>query len=338
MGMKRWLRRIAAAIAVFAFAVWLNNTSLFTAPAGGGIHLLAHRGVHQTYSREGLQNDTCTAQRIDPPAHDYLENTLPSMEAAFAAGADVVEFDIHPTTDGQFAVLHDWTVDCRTEGKGVTRTHSMAALKALDIGYGYTADGGKTYPFRGKGVGLMPTLDEVLARFPDRRLLINIKSDDPKEGDLLAARLAAIAPERRALLAAYGGNQPIARLREKLPDLTVMSRGGLKRCMLRYIGYGWTGIMPEACRNTVVLLPVNIAPWIWGYPHKLPARFAAVGTRVYITGTLDDTGFSSGVDSAEMLARLPQGFAGGVWTNKIELIGPLAKKAELAQSGRAIGP
>ncbi len=328
--MKRRLRWIAAAIAVFAFAVWLNNSSLIVSPSDGGIELLAHRGVHQTYSREGLKNDTCTASRIHPPTHEFLENTLPSMEAAFAAGADIVEFDIHPTTDGQFAVLHDWTVDCRTNGKGVTREHSMAELKALDIGYGYTADGGRTFPFRGKGVGLMPTLDEVLARFPDKRLLINVKSDDPREGDLLAARLAQLPPERRALLAAYGGNQPIARLRERLPDLRAMSRSSLKRCMISYIGYGWTGFVPAACRNSLVLLPINIAPWIWGYPNRLLARMQAVGARVYVTGKLDDTGFSSGVDDAELFARLPASFAGGVWTNKIELIGPLAKKEAIA--------
>jgi glycerophosphoryl diester phosphodiesterase len=43
----------------------------------------------------------------------------------------------------------------------------MTSLKKLDIGYGYTADGGKTYPFRGKAIGLMPTLTEVLQAFPD---------------------------------------------------------------------------------------------------------------------------------------------------------------------------
>ncbi len=72
------------------------------------------------------------------------------MHAAFDAGADIVEFDVHPTTDGHFAVFHDWTLDCRTDGKGVTREHTLAELKKLDAGYGYTADGGKTYPLRGK--------------------------------------------------------------------------------------------------------------------------------------------------------------------------------------------
>jgi glycerophosphoryl diester phosphodiesterase len=96
-----------------------------------------------------VRNDTCTAARMLPPEHDYLENTIASMEASFKAGADIVEFDVHPTTDGHFAVFHDWTLDCRTNGKGVTREHSLQELKTLDIGYGYTADGGKTFPFRG---------------------------------------------------------------------------------------------------------------------------------------------------------------------------------------------
>src|SRR6478735_11280754 len=103
------------------------------------------------------------------------------MHAAFAAGADIVELDVHPTTDGQFAVLHDWTVDCRTEGTGETRSHDMASLKLLDIGYGYTADNGATYPFRGKGVGMMPEFKEVLAAFPDHQFLVNYKSNEARE-------------------------------------------------------------------------------------------------------------------------------------------------------------
>ncbi|SCM79097.1 hypothetical protein KL86SPO_20397 [uncultured Sporomusa sp.] len=32
--------------------------------------------------------------------HPYLENTIASMEAAFQAGADIVELDVHITKDG----------------------------------------------------------------------------------------------------------------------------------------------------------------------------------------------------------------------------------------------
>ena len=180
--MGRKLKYAAAAIAVAAAALYINNTNLLAAHRDGKPVLLAHRGMAQRFDARDLKNDTCTAARMLPSAHDYLENTIRSMRAGFDAGADIVEIDVHPTTDGAFAVFHDWTLDCRTDGYGVTREHTMAELKRLDIGYGYTSDGGKSFPFRGKGVGMMPTLDEVLASFPDKRLLVNVKSRGPSEG------------------------------------------------------------------------------------------------------------------------------------------------------------
>src|SRR5207248_7119045 len=145
--------------------------------------------------------------------------TIRSMRASFDAGADVVELDVHPTTDGEFAVFHDWTLDCRTDGQGVTREQSMAKLKMLDIGYGYTADGGKTFPFRGKGIGMMPTLTEVLAAFPEQRLLINVKSRDPSEGDKLAAVLNKLPAARRAQIMVYGGDEPVEVVRQQTPEI-----------------------------------------------------------------------------------------------------------------------
>ena len=58
-------------------------------------------------------------------------------------------------------------------------------MQTLDIGYGYTHDGGKTYPFRGLGVGAMPSLTEVLNTFPVERILINIKSNSKSEARLI---------------------------------------------------------------------------------------------------------------------------------------------------------
>lgn len=217
--MRKIWRPFAAGVLVVATLVYLNNTALLIeAPVGDPV-LLAHRGISQRYHTEGLERDTCTATRIVTPTHAYLENTIASMQASFAAGADIVELDVHPTTDGQFAVFHDWTIDCRTDGQGVTREKSMAELKRLDIGYGYTADGGKTFPFRGKFVGMMPTLDEVLATFPGRRFLINVKSNDPKEGELLAQALKRLVPNERDHLMVYGGDRPIAAFRQLMPEI-----------------------------------------------------------------------------------------------------------------------
>ena len=58
-----------------------------------------------TFHMDGITGETCTAKRIYEPEHPFLENTIPSMEAAFEAGADIVELDVQPTTDGEFAAF-----------------------------------------------------------------------------------------------------------------------------------------------------------------------------------------------------------------------------------------
>jgi glycerophosphoryl diester phosphodiesterase len=322
----RKIGHIAAAIAVVAAIVYINNSNLLAAHRDGKPVMLAHRGIAQRFDERDLKNDTCTAARMLPPAHGYLENTIESMRAGFDAGADIVELDVHPTTDGEFAVFHDWTLDCRTDGHGVTREHSMAYLKKLDIGYGYTADGGKTFPFRGKGLGMMPTLAEVLAAFPQRRLLINVKSRDPSEGEKLAAVLNTLTAERRAQIMVYGGDEPIEIVRKLVSDIRTISRAAIKSCLIGYIGYGWSGVVPNACSNAMVLVPVNVAPWLWGWPDRFLNRMNAASSEVFVLGPYRGGEFSTGIDTPEQLARLPENYSGGIWTNEIETIAPLAAK------------
>jgi glycerophosphoryl diester phosphodiesterase len=312
---------VGAGFIIAAAAIWFNNTSLWIAPAAKST-LLAHRGLAQTYGTEGLTATTCTAARIFPPEHGFIENTQPSMRAAFAAGADIVELDIHPTTDGQFAVFHDWTLDCRTDGRGVTREHSLADLKKLDVGHGYTADGGKTWPFRGKGTGLLPSLDEVLAAFPDKRFLIHIKSNDPAEGRHLAARLQLLPPAQLQRLMVYGGALPVAEVRAKL-DIATMSGATLKRCLIRYFLLGWSGYVPADCDRSLLLVPANYAPWLWGWPNRFLDRMGQHRSAVFVIGRHEGEDFSKGIDRIEDLALLPTGYAGGIWTNRIDRIAPV---------------
>src|SRR5262249_18376964 len=124
MPKKRYLA--LAGLGVAAAAIYAMNASWLAPTPTERPLLLAHRGDYQRYDRTGLTYDTCTARRIFKPTSRLLENTLPSMRASLDAGADVIELDVHPTTDGQFAVFHDWTVDCRTDGHGATRDHTMA--------------------------------------------------------------------------------------------------------------------------------------------------------------------------------------------------------------------
>ena len=326
------MKRALLVFVILVGAIYLWNASwLALAPSAAELRFVAHRGVHQTFHREGLTSETCTAARIHSPTHALIENTLPAMRAAFAAGAEIVELDVHPTTDGKLAVFHDWTLDCRTEGEGRTRDHDMAYLKTLDVGYGYTADGGKTFPLRGKGVGVMPALDEVLAAFPDGKFIVNFKSNEAREGDMLAALLGENPQWRKAVWGAYGGDPPTLAAKARLPELNIWTRIGLKSCVMQYIALGWTGYVPTACRTTQVMVPINIAPWLWGWPNRFQQRMVAAGSQIILLGAYGagDPG-TTGIDDAATLAKVPRGFGGLVWTNRIESVGRVRRATSAA--------
>jgi glycerophosphoryl diester phosphodiesterase len=78
--------------------------------------------------------------------------------------------------------------------------------------------------------------------------------------------------------------------------------------------------VPEACRNTVVYVPINIAPWLWGWPDRFLSRMESARSSVFVIGPYHGGEFSSGVDTAKDLAQLPIGYSGGIMTNDIENI------------------
>jgi glycerophosphoryl diester phosphodiesterase len=287
--------------------------------------LLAHRGIAQTFPSEGIDRDTCTAARIHPPTHEFLENTIPSMKAAIAAGADVIELDVRPTTDGEFAVFHDWTLDCRTNGRGRTRDHAMAYLRTLDAGYGYTADGGKTFPFRGKAIGAIPSLSDVLDAFPAQRFLINVKSNDPDEGAALARFINALPEVRQRTLAVYGGERPVEVVRITVPNVITLSREALKACVYRDMIVGWFGATPNECEKRLLVIPLSDANWLWGWPHRFVERMTRAGSAVYLIGDRRSHS-ASAIDTPEDLARVPGAFKGGIWTDEIQQVGETLKR------------
>ncbi|MDE2720637.1 glycerophosphodiester phosphodiesterase [Candidatus Palauibacter polyketidifaciens] len=103
------------------------------------------------------------------------ENTLPSFEHAVRVGADAVELDLHRSADGRLMVIHDPSLDRLTEGTGPVEERTLDELRAFDAGYRFTTDRGKTFPFRGTGVGI-PTLEEVLEVLGDLPVVAEIKS------------------------------------------------------------------------------------------------------------------------------------------------------------------
>jgi len=104
-------------------------------------------------------------------------NALPGYGTLPEYGV-LLEMDVWCSADGEIIVSHDETLSSQTNGQGLIREYSLQELKKLDAGYTFSPDGGKSFPFRGKGHTL-PTLPEVLTRFQDSRISIDIKRNDP---------------------------------------------------------------------------------------------------------------------------------------------------------------
>ena len=312
-------RNLTLAIVSFALiGLYLGNNSWLVSSTPGERILLSHRGLHQTYSPIGVERMDCTAIIIDTPIHDFQENTLASIKAAFQLGADMVEIDIHPTTDGEFIVFHDWTLDCRTNGKGVVREQNTAYLKSLDIGYGYTADGGKTFPFRGKFVGAMPTLGEVLIAFPEDQLLINVKGGNVSEAELLTDYLQAHKNANRKRISVYGRGENIPKFAELNPDIVTLHSKTAASCLIKYLLVGWSGHVPKECHNSYVPVPKNYQWLIWGWPNRFENRLRKVGSKPMLMGDYKKGNANGSIDDSE---SIPEKFGGIVWTNRIDIIG-----------------
>ena len=132
---------------------------------GGGGLIVAHRGA-----------SAVTA-----------ENTLAAFEAAIAAGADAVEFDVRMTADDAAVVMHDPDVARTTDGTGLVREMTLRDLKRLRI------------PLPGGGETEVPLLDEVLRICSDRvGIDVEIKNI-PGEPDFDPERERAVEATIRAL-------------------------------------------------------------------------------------------------------------------------------------------
>jgi len=98
-------------------------------------------------------------------SHDAPQNTLAAFCLAREMGADGVELDVQASKDGEAVVIHDFTVDATTDGRGAIKDKTLAELKELDAGSWFDAR------FAGQRI---PTLQEVIVEV-GHRLLLNIE-------------------------------------------------------------------------------------------------------------------------------------------------------------------
>jgi glycerophosphoryl diester phosphodiesterase len=105
-------------------------------------------------------------------------STMVFLQGSQELGVDVLELDVHMSSDGHIVVMHDDTVDRTTNGAGKISDLTLKGIKSLEVAGSWSNDGGQTYPYLGQELRV-PTLAEVFHLFPQIPINIEIKQAEP---------------------------------------------------------------------------------------------------------------------------------------------------------------
>jgi glycerophosphoryl diester phosphodiesterase len=134
---------------------------------------------------------------------EFPSNTLYAFRKALRVGADMLELDIGVTKDDKVIVMHDTTVNGKTNGTGTVSSLTLRQIKRLDAAYWFAPKAeshyshdlpAAAYRLRGIATGAkkpprgfrrsdfrVPTLRQVLRAFPHTPINVEIKGRTPQE-------------------------------------------------------------------------------------------------------------------------------------------------------------
>lgn len=306
-----------------AVGIFTANAAWLAPPPRGYMKLIAQRGTGQQYLAGAFQSE-CSAARIEKPVHDFVENTITGLQQANRLGAKIVQIDLRPTADGRFVLLRDDQLDCRTEGSGLVSKTALADVQKLDPGYGYTPDGGRSWPMRALPTSRIPSLEEALRSLPSNPILFTLHGKDPAEGERLAAALKAAGRDVAKRGDGFTGDEAaISPLREAFPKAWAFSPQSAAECASRYRLIGWLTMVPDACKGGAILVPIG-SQWTFpGWPDRMIARLGKANVRIILTAPPRSDGEMAGLDLPEQLSEVPFNYTGHVLIGDIWTMGPV---------------
>ena len=127
-----------------------------------------------------------------------------TLEAALHAdqlGADVLEIDIHSSSDGVLVLSHDESVDEMTDGSGLIREKTFAQLQQLDAAAGFDAGAGAS--LQNSGIRI-PALDAVFSALPKARYIVELKQQQPSIAEPVCALVRRHGLQQQVLVASFG--------------------------------------------------------------------------------------------------------------------------------------
>lgn len=179
---------------------------------------------------------------------------MAAFDLGLQAGADGLELDVHLSADGIAVVHHDATLDRTTSDSGPVAARTAAELAQVDAGYRFARNG--EFPFRTQGIGV-PSLRDVLRRYRDVPIVIEMKVDSAQMGEAVARDVRAADALDRVCVAGYGARSA-ASARAALPgvassathqEVRLAVYRGLAGWPVRHAGYG--GYQVPECNGLV---------------------------------------------------------------------------------------
>ena len=192
-------------------------------------------------------------------------------------GTDMLELDIHTSSDGKLMVMHDGTVDRTTNGSGSVYEMTRAEIQALDAGHNLVPGEGtvegrpeEDYPFRGVRLSekspppgfrprdfRIPTLGEVMRAYPNVPINIEIKgaSDEDvasffRNAEVLAAFLNDLGRTDGIMVASFN-DAALAHFHELAPEIDLAPATGA------VAAYKVAGVLPPE-GTKVFQVPVEL--------------------------------------------------------------------------------
>lgn len=124
------------------------------------------------------------------------ENTLLAFDYGLSLGADGLEFDVHLSRDGVVVVHHDAVLDRTTNARGPVGSLTADELGRLDAGF-------HSPEFRGR-TGGVPTLRDVLRRYPTAQMIIEMKVNTAELARRTIDEIRAAEAVDRVALGSFG--------------------------------------------------------------------------------------------------------------------------------------
>jgi glycerophosphoryl diester phosphodiesterase len=171
------------------------------------------------------------------------ENTLDGFKLAYELGCPRIELDVHLTSDGMAAVIHNPVLEPTTDGTGLVGNYRMEELKKYDAG------GGRE----------IPDLTEVLLAFKDTKLFFQIELKGEGTEDVVPEIVEKFGVADRVRYTSFVHE----RVRKALSNC--ISTGGLLMC-------AWSidpvGLLEQAGADTLHLNRHNITGKIVEFLHE----------------------------------------------------------------------